>query len=264
MNPLFKKFALILLAGFLIPSWGQASQKYDVTLLISATTIMQKIKQNKRIFLVDIRHQKEFNQFKIPGSINIPLSFIKTKSFLKTNPVVIVHKGFGYSSIIEQVKGLRQKGFDAKILKGGLLAWKQKGGALEGDPFSPEKLNSITPKMLFMEKDYDQVTVINACEKSSKKIKSLIPKAIHAPKNQWALPKNDDMRCVVIFNETGKDYDRFKKDIPKIIQHRVFYLQGGIQAYQKFINFQLLANKPKSQRTKEIGHCEPCKKKEIQ
>jgi rhodanese-related sulfurtransferase len=251
-------------------------KKYDASLMISATTIMQKIKQKNSIFLVDIRHKAQFNKFKIPGSINLSLSFIKTKQFLKTKPIALIYKGFGYYEIEKEVKNLNKKGFDIKILQGGLAAWKHRGGSIVGDPFSQKKLNKMPVKDFFMEKEYEERIIINACAKPSKKTTKLIPKAIHIPtlksnlttndfiKKSLSIPKNNSLTAVIIFNETGQDYSSFEKNINKAFTHKVFYLQGGIKAYQSFINSQKLAGKPKAQRIREVGHCEPCKKKDNQ
>lgn len=249
--------------------------------MIPATTMMQKIKQEKHIFLVDIRHEAQFSKFKIPGSINIPLSFIKTKPFLKTKPIVIIHEGFGYSQIIQEATPLKEKGFDIKILEGGLVAWKHIGGAIVGDPFTQKDLNKMPARAFFMEKDYEEWIILNACRNPSETQKKIIPKAIHTPekipdivqaiftnkplsKQKITVPRNTPLAAVIIFNETGKDYDKLEKEINKTFAHKVFFLEGGIEAYQTFLNYQRLANKPISQRTKEIGHCEPCKKKDNQ
>ncbi|MCP4671588.1 MAG: hypothetical protein GY857_09800 [Desulfobacula sp.] len=285
------KIIFFLILMLLIPLQGYTSQqkeikptisqaddlkRYDASLIISATTIMQKIKQKNSIFLVDIRHKTQFSKFKIPGSINIPLFFIKTRQFLKTKPIALIYKGFGYYEIENEIKNLNKKGFDIKILQGGLAAWKHKGGSIVGDPFSQKELNRMPVKDFFMEKEYEERIIINACTKPSEKIKKLIPKAIHIPtlknnlttndfiKKSLSIQKNNPLTTVIIFNETGQDYSTLEKDINKTFEHKVFYLKGGIKAYQSFMDNQKLANRPKSQRTREVGHCEPCKKKDNQ
>ncbi len=286
MKHFYKITSLVVLMLF-ITSWAHSSRltpqkKHEVSLMISATTVMQKIKQKKQIFLVDIRHQTQFAKFKIPGSMNIPLSFIKTKSFLKTKPVVLIHKGFGYTEITKEALNLNQNGFDIKILQGGFPTWKHKGGTLVGDPFSQKDLNKMPVNIFFQEKDYENWIIINACLKPPEKNKALIPKAffISGKKNNMktgeivnsiftdqsplkqklSIPPNNPMMSVIIFDETGNRYKQLKKEINPAFKHKVFYLEGGIQAYQRYLKYQMLANKPKSQRTKEIGHCEPCTK----
>ncbi|MCP4672578.1 MAG: rhodanese-like domain-containing protein [Desulfobacula sp.] len=262
----------------------ETPQKYDSSLMISPATIMQKLKQKERLFLVDIRHEKEFSAFKIPGSINIPLSFIKTKQFLKTKPVILIHRAMAYSEIISRVNELKKKGFNIKILQGGLWAWKHKGGVLVGDPFLPDNLNKISAKTFFMEKDNEEWMIFNACSKPSKNQLKLIPHAIDTSqsknkipqlvqslfsgkavlKKQTKIAKNNPLMAVIIFNETGKDYESLEHQINKAYGHKIFYLKGGLEAYQKFLNYKMLASKPKSERTKKIGQCEPCNEKDNQ
>lgn len=248
------------------------TKQYNASLMIAPTTMMQKIQQKQGLFLIDIRHEKQFNTFKIPGSMNMPLSFIKTKPFLKTKPIILIHQSIAYSEMVQLVKELNDTGFQVKILQGGLAAWKHKGGTLVGDPFAQQELNKISAKTVFMEKDHEEWIILNTCQNPSEIQKKMIPKAIHTPKkipdmvqaiftNQ---PSNTPLTTVIIFNETGKDYDIYEKQINPTFGHKVFYLQGGLEEYQQFLNSNQLANKPKSQRTKEIGHCEPCKKKDNQ
>ena len=61
---------------------------------ISAESVLQKMRENQDIVLVDIRRRVEFEKFRIPGSINIPLFAIKTKAFLKSKSLVIVDEGY--------------------------------------------------------------------------------------------------------------------------------------------------------------------------
>jgi len=257
------------------------SNRYDASLMISPVTLMQKINQKQKLFMVDIRNSKKFNTFKIPGSINISLSFIKTKPFLKTKPVVIIHESIAYSEIEFQAGKLNRKGFDIKILQGGLAAWKHKGGTLAGDPFAPQELNRISAQTFFAEKDHEEWVILNACSKELKHHKVLFPKAIHtsksspkiqqmvqaifsgdtALKKQKHIPENNPLTAIVIFNEAGQDYEAIENKINKKYGHKVFYLKGGISNFQNFINSQMLAHRPKAERTREIGHCELCKKK---
>lgn len=244
------------------------SKGYDASLMISPATLMQKIKQKEDLFLVDIRHEKQFKTFKIPGSINIQLSFIKTKTFLKLKPIVLIHKSIAYSEMVRNIKELNNKGFNIKILQGGLAAWKHKGGHLAGNPFAQKELNKISARTFFMEKGYDDWVLIDASSKLSKN--KIIKKALQAPLPEKIpgliesifLKSNNPLTGVIIFNQSGEDYSTLETKISQAYGHRIFYLQGGLEEYQKFLNFQMLANKPKSDRIKNSDHCEPCKKKD--
>ncbi len=293
MKIIYGPFCLLLVLFMTVTGYGKDlnpgknQKKYDPVLMISPVSVMQKIKQKARqetrqkesLFLVDIRHEKEFSTFKIPGSINVPLPFIKAKSFLKSRPVVLIHRSIAYSRIIPRVHELNRKGFQIKILRGGLAAWRHKGGDIVGDPFSQKELNRITAHTFFMEKDHEEWVLIHTGSNPSKKEKKvfsnmifaadtkktvpdLVQSIFTAPENlkkRLSIPDITPLTGIIIFNDTGSNYEAIEEKINPVHGHRVFYLDGGIQAYQALVNFQALANRPQTERTKEVGHCDPCK-----
>ena len=88
---------------------------------------------SKRTVFVDIRPQRQFNRAHIPGSLNIALHFIKSKTFLKTMHLILVNQGFARASLVEGVSLLRECGFQVHILSGGLTSWKQHGEKVAGE-----------------------------------------------------------------------------------------------------------------------------------
>jgi hypothetical protein len=54
---------------------------HDPSLAISVDAVFYKIKRNQPLTLVDVRRQQDFDQLYIPGSINIPLYAVKTKTY---------------------------------------------------------------------------------------------------------------------------------------------------------------------------------------
>ena len=78
------------------PNVGRMN-KHDSSLMISLEAVLQGLSSEQKIVLVDVRGRKEFNRFRIPGSINIPLHFIKTKTFLRTKSLVLVNEGYCYA-----------------------------------------------------------------------------------------------------------------------------------------------------------------------
>ena len=289
MKIIYGPFCLLLVLFMTMPGYGKDvnpgknQKKYDSALMVSPVSVMQKARQETRqkksLFLVDIRHEKEFNRFKIPGSINVPLPFIKAKSFLKSRPVVLIHRSIGYSKIIPRVHELNSNGFQIKILRGGLAAWRHKGGDIVGDPFSQKELNRITAHTFFMEKDHEEWILIHTGSKPSKEEKKIFANMIFAAdtkrtvpdlvqsiftapenlKKQISIPSITPLTGIIIFNDTGSNYGAVEKKINPAHSHRVFYLDGGIQAYHTLVDSQALANRPQTERTKETGHCDPCK-----
>ena len=78
--------------------------------------------------LVDVRTSGEFSEYNIPGAVNIDVQqsgFVeKADSLLIKDKKVAVYCRSGRRSK-EAVKLLRQSGYDAYDLDGGILAWKE-------------------------------------------------------------------------------------------------------------------------------------------
>lgn len=238
---------------------------------ISVESVLQRQRQNQKLFLVDIRNRESYDKIRIPGAINLSLDAVKAKTFLKTHPVILVHEGYGYSRMERECKVLRTSGFLIRILNGGLNDWQAHGGPMEGDPFARNTLNKMPPRVFYLEKDFRDWMIIDAASVPYEASQSLIPLAAQMPvlndpagalqklKTVAGIQKNDPFLSVLIFNETGADYDRIEKTIKKTGLKNVFYLSGGFEGYQRFIHHLWLSWKPKQDRTKTINKCKPCK-----
>lgn len=69
--------------------------------LISPESVLSQLNKNKDLVLVDVRPSHHFNNFKIPGSINLPLFALGTKPFLKSGHVILINEGRNYT-LLEQ------------------------------------------------------------------------------------------------------------------------------------------------------------------
>lgn len=273
-------YLLLLCASTVWPGQGVTAQTGSVLRsgsapIISVASVMQQINDKKSIHLVDIRHTREFAKFKIPGSINITLHRIKTKAFLKTSPIALIHKGFNTRDIKEQVRKLKQSGYDIHIMDGGLLSWKHRGGKLEGDPFSQKDLNKIAPAHLFLERDNKNLSLIHIGSLPQQQVREVLPNSA-CLRTTTASPKSNSIintelntairkaaqqeKEIILLSDSGRGYPRIEDKVDPALADKIFYLSGGLKGYQDFLKNHMLANRPKSQRTKETGNCEPCKK----
>jgi len=96
-----------------IKSRKRAFNKREPTLAISVESVLKKLREKQDIILVDVRKKSEFEKFRIPGSISVPLFAVKTKTFLKAKPLVLVNEGYGYRQVEQEVAHLRDSGFRA-------------------------------------------------------------------------------------------------------------------------------------------------------
>lgn len=94
---------------------------------------------------VDVRSVDDFSRHHVPGSINISPNELKTKTFLKDRPLVLVDTGHAEGPSIVTCEELRRLGFsNVKVLSGGLYGWHETFGNLEGSGH-PDELRLVEP-----------------------------------------------------------------------------------------------------------------------
>jgi rhodanese-related sulfurtransferase len=239
----------------------------DHSFLVSTESVLSKIKQKQKIVFVDVRNPTEFETVRIPGSINIALHFIKTKAFLKLKPIVLVNAGYQDSQMEKECKCLRNKGFNAAILTGGILSWHRKGGRLKGDLFALNGYNKISPRIFFQEKDYVNQMVLDVSKEHTQISKQLIPYATHMPffsnLNLGGLRavavNKGDIKYFLIFNENGEHYEKIEEILQKEGLENTFYLKGGLNAYERYLQHLVLSRQPIESRIKRIDKCRNCR-----
>jgi rhodanese-related sulfurtransferase len=219
---------------------------------------------------VDVRSRQDFERLHIPGSINIPLYAVKTKTYLRSAPVVIVNEGLRYAELENECRRLAERGFKVSILDGGLPAWKRKVGQLVGDLFALEDMKTVSPQVFFRAKDYENRLVLDISSQRSEASRLLIPYAKHLPVIddpdgsmsglRKLITKNKPFHSIIIFNETGEQYEKAEKMMNRI-GIETYNLQGGIAGYQNYLEGLMLSWKPRDSRLKTVGNCRPCGEK---
>lgn len=245
-------------------------KKHNPAFFISAESLKQKQKR-EGIILIDVRNSKEFKKFRIPGSLNIPIFSIKTKTFLKSKPIVLLNEGYGYSRLEKECRNLRDNGFTVSIIAGGLNYWREMGGSVEGDPFAQKELNIIPPRIFFIEKDYENWRMIDISQKENPESHRLIPPGINIPlfdnedsfvselKKLIGKQKSSPVLSILIFNKDGKQYEKLKALIKrKGIQENIFYLAGGLEGYKRFLYKRTLMGNKKSSLKQSVKGCRRC------
>lgn len=110
-----------------IKSWNKDLVKKDTHTVITPEELWQKLKENEDLSLVDVRQPDEFSDFRIPGSINIPLSELFNKESLNKIPKgkqVVTICPHGNRSMVAAF-ALARNGIGALSLMGGLAEWGQ-------------------------------------------------------------------------------------------------------------------------------------------
>ena len=118
---MFKNLFIMMLVSFL-SSCSSADNKFTMNVDNFKVLIGEGAQ------LVDVRTSGEFSEYNIPGAVNIDVQqsgFVeKADSLLIKDKKVAVYCRSGRRSK-EAVKLLRQSGYDAYDLDGGILAWKE-------------------------------------------------------------------------------------------------------------------------------------------
>ena len=214
---------------------------------------------------VDVRRDEAYARYRIPGSLNIPLNAVKSKTFLKTTPFVLVNEGRSTAALETACVELKRAGFThVAILQGGLNAWRARGGALAGDPFVQAELNRMSPEELFVESRYNDWLVLDVSGAPKADVRKQLPQAVSLGKatnnagfiSSVKAAVNNKKRSVpnpnVLFiNEAGADYDKLGRLVLGTGITNVFYLQGGLAGYRDFEARQIamwnqLDNPPKA------------------
>ncbi|TGO02079.1 hypothetical protein PN36_31055 [Candidatus Thiomargarita nelsonii] len=203
------------------PLFKTGTQKHPTTITPQNAI---KLYTQKKALLIDIRHNKAFQQQNIPGSLNIPAHLLKTKNFLKTKHLILLNQGHSYRQL--ETLYLTLAGFNQiSILEGGLNQWFQ------------HKANKITPAQFYKERHYQHWLIINISTTPNKQLASSvlnipisdntftqkITQAISATKKTY----------ILIISTKEKDYLKTQALLRNT--NNIYYLQGGIQAYQNFL-----------------------------
>jgi rhodanese-related sulfurtransferase len=101
---------------------------------ISPGALLARQEHGERDVLLDVREQNEWNLFRIPDAIHLPLARVAAAAAeaLARFPdeEIVVYCGRGSRSA-QAVEMLRAQGFRATSLTGGIAAWIDAGGEVE-------------------------------------------------------------------------------------------------------------------------------------
>jgi len=93
--------------------------------MINQEQLLSKYDDKKaNYYLVDVRSPAEFADHHIPGSVNIPIEDLEMhlKEIPKDRPIITICQ-YGATRSPQAETFLREKGYQADCLQGGLLRW---------------------------------------------------------------------------------------------------------------------------------------------
>ena len=137
--------------------------------------------------------------------------------------------------------------------------------------FAQETFNKVPPDIYFQEKDVGGWIVIDASARPATVPKDFFPYAVRIPcmdnppdtsleiKKLVGKYRIDPFLSILIVNEEGTHYDRIESTMNFTDLSQVFYLQGGLMAYGKFLRTLDLSWKG-NPRIKTLRQCASCRR----
>jgi rhodanese-related sulfurtransferase len=236
---------------------------------ITAESVLGMVNAKQETLIIDVRSGTDFTKANIPGSMNIPLFAVKTKAFLKDKNILLINQGYNRQELENECLSLNKKGFNVRVIRGGLNSWKDAGGNIEGDAEAIATLNKISPHDIYLQDNPDSRLIINLTTSYDKKTDPKIPGSVFIPfdnENSFYMKlmenldkkKDSSFLTVLIFNEKGEGYENIEKVVRKTGAKNVFYLTGGMEAYKDFLNKQSLMGKPEKKSSGKGNGCGTC------
>lgn len=117
---------------------GRVSERkvanFDAALLRMITTpeAVAPLLAKHEILVIDVRDPAAYAKCHIAESINASLAFLKTTPFLKGKMAIITGRGDNDTNLLAQVQALNTKGYDVKVLAGGVRRWQMNALPLTG------------------------------------------------------------------------------------------------------------------------------------
>ena len=266
---------LVLMLPHAAAEEKQEIKRHNFTWAVSAGRVIELLKQKEKPVLVYVRGAGPFNRAKIPCSINLPLYAVKAKPYLKQHHVILFDEGYDYGRLAAECQKLNEMGFKASILFGGLNAWAADGGEIEGDQFVLEEIKRVSPRSFHLETGFEHHWVIDVSEEDAITALNFGPNRIYLKEvdeaalravfsDDSSITKGQDRyRTVVVASKNGLGYDKVEKILQTINVGGMFYLDGGFDAYHKYLEGLLASRKPRENRIMQ-QNCNGCGKRNRQ
>lgn len=245
-----------------------SSAQDNAPLYASVESVLSMLNRKQDILFVDVRNKEAFEKFRIPGSIHVPLHALKTKVFLKASAPVLVSEGYPNLVLEQTCRELRAAGFARlSILDGGLRSWQQKKGPIEGEAFAASEVSRIPPMAFYSEKDSAEWVVVMVSPAAAESSRPLFPGAQSLPwegnpskfasalKAIVAGRTQSPLLFLLVCDENGARYESIERAIQPQEIGRVFYLNGGLEAYQSFLEQQALLRQSGKEEVKRCATC---------
>lgn len=126
----------------------------DLSCAISVDTAAHWL-ENPRAHLIDMRKKDQFEAFHINGALNMGVTQLGTKAYLRESPLVLLGEGKGDRELYLTCAQLKQNGFkEVRVLQGGMTAWIAQGLPVLGQAPGLPQLMRLSPAELLQEGNF--------------------------------------------------------------------------------------------------------------
>ena len=264
----------LALAAALVPgaSAGNAIAREHLAADLFLSPAVVKDAVAKGTILVDVRAPQDFEAVRIPGSLNIPLFAVKHKRFLRSREFVLLNEGYACRQLAQTAEALNKSGFRARILHGGLNAWRNAGGALTGLPGAQTQLNLVPPIAAQVELQYPHWYVVDVSATQVANAPSFPGNVVRVPfpadtaetaafLAAWEAALGEaglsPTAQVLVVDRDETVYSQVAALIPAKWRGRTFYLKGGTDGYSRFRRMHEAMLKPRP-AGKRVDGCTSC------
>lgn len=221
----------------------RTDRRYDWYIPVATAA---KLAANPTTVLVDTRRPEQFAELRVARSLNIPGHHIKTKVFLRGKTLLLLAEGYRYRGLERIAEEWLQRGGKASIVEGGLSAWQREVGTLEGVG-NPRSLQTISPDAYYKEHQYKHwqevfFGTVDATKSSRPMPMDAVlsmndaPELIRQRLITQAQGASGDLRpLVLIATEDGEGYPHIQAILGNTAPWNVFYLEGGVHAYEQHL-----------------------------
>ena len=217
----------------------------DVSCYVTARELV-RWRGGSDLVIVDVRPAAEFRRVRIPGSINLPLRSLLSRPYLKARRLLLVDRGYLGSELEAGCRELRSAGFaSVGIIEGGLDAWAQSMGDLEGDRAARGGLNRIPARDLAQITRFDHWLTIDVSDVAAPDLEELLPGVRRVPLGgdpaafRQALGRVVAEReggrssvFVAVIDAEGSRYDEVGRALSSLGVLHAFFVEGGLDAYR--------------------------------
>jgi rhodanese-related sulfurtransferase len=201
-----------------------------------------------QLLLIDVRPAAQFERYRIAGSLNIAPAFVKTKSFLAGQPFALVGEGRAQGDLEALCTSLRRAGFSqAKVMDGGLLAWRKAKGPIEGDLLEQRSLTRMSAAEFAQERASTDWLVVDLTDATAKDVQSWLPGAVRVPSTRDDTKLATNIKTVaakrvrkgrpqrlLIVDMDGSRRERLEPVLSRSLSQDVLFLDGGLAGWKKY------------------------------